>query len=491
MTNETHQSNATSVIQPIDTTTKIGKTTKHPYGAIPEFVKKLFRMLEENAFPSVLRWGTNGTTFVVVDPNEFSKLILPQHFKHSNFASFVRQLNKYDFHKIRHKNDSHLYGKQAWKFQHSHFQYQRKDLLYGIKRKSTNKPTQRSSLIQSVSKRQQKQSSSASNNSMDKMSLDIKVLVQQLTELQESQPTLSNRLRSLAGNHQLMVETLSTIQTTIKAQDDFIRKLLAGPSSLLCGHNKDNVNNITTSSITTTTTTEKESTHGLLESSFDITSKKQQAKLAQMTQWVEKQQQQQHFSSPTNHSGQGPLPVPPIIVPPTLSVLGNPSIPSGLPTNTIINTTAPISNFMCATTDPSLPDFQWSVVPRILLAINENNTTHNSKDHPLTQWLHSFGCIVELVTLNQLVHSMNSGTRYDLLFVNETLLSQNMTLLDLLRQKDPWVPLICLCQVISDQVLSEWVKHGVTDILLANPFNPMTLYPLVDKYCSHMKANSM
>ena len=57
-------------------------------------------MLEDTSWAHVVSWGPHGDCFVVKDMNEFTKTILPRMFKHSNFASFVRQLNKYDFHKV-------------------------------------------------------------------------------------------------------------------------------------------------------------------------------------------------------------------------------------------------------------------------------------------------------------------------------------------------------------------------------------------------------
>ncbi|RUS25042.1 HSF-type DNA-binding-domain-containing protein [Jimgerdemannia flammicorona] len=114
---------------------------------VPDFVKKLFRMLEDKSYNHIVSWGSTGESFVVKEPNEFAKTILPKHFKHSNFASFVRQLNKYDFHKLRNADDGNRpYGEQAWEFVHPKFQCNKRDMLEKIKRKT---PSNRNKLASS------------------------------------------------------------------------------------------------------------------------------------------------------------------------------------------------------------------------------------------------------------------------------------------------------------------------------------------------------
>lgn len=47
----------------------------------------------------MIRWSDDGNSFIVLDEDEFAKTLIPELFKHNNYASFVRQLNMYGFHK--------------------------------------------------------------------------------------------------------------------------------------------------------------------------------------------------------------------------------------------------------------------------------------------------------------------------------------------------------------------------------------------------------
>jgi hypothetical protein len=63
------------------------------------FMEKLRAILDDETISFLIHWTEFGKTFVVEDLEEFSRIILPMHFKHSNFSSFVRQLHGYGFHK--------------------------------------------------------------------------------------------------------------------------------------------------------------------------------------------------------------------------------------------------------------------------------------------------------------------------------------------------------------------------------------------------------
>ena len=66
-----------------------------------KFLLKLYEILSKDEYSKIIHWSQNGSYIIITNIDALSKKILPIYFNHQNYSSFVRQLNMYNFHKIR------------------------------------------------------------------------------------------------------------------------------------------------------------------------------------------------------------------------------------------------------------------------------------------------------------------------------------------------------------------------------------------------------
>ena len=65
------------------------------------FLLKLFDILNDSTYYDIIHWNNEGNGIIIMDTNKFSESVLPNFYIHNKYATFVRQLNIYGFHKSK------------------------------------------------------------------------------------------------------------------------------------------------------------------------------------------------------------------------------------------------------------------------------------------------------------------------------------------------------------------------------------------------------
>lgn len=191
-----------------------GKKKKESQGpkARPAFVMKIWSMVNDPANHDYIRWNDDGLTFQVFHREEFMKSILPKYFKHNNFASFVRQLNMYGWHKVQDISSGSMAkeaknAEEVLQFKNPYFIRGREDLLDNIVRNKYGG-----------------QEESAEPN------INLQVLMTELDQIKMNQLAIIEDMRRIRKDNQtLWTESFATRERHLKQSQtlDKIMKFLA------------------------------------------------------------------------------------------------------------------------------------------------------------------------------------------------------------------------------------------------------------------------
>lgn len=214
-----------------------------------------FSFLDDGKNTELIRWSDRGDSFIVLDEDEFAKTLIPELFKHNNYASFVRQLNMYGFHKRVGLSDNSMKAserknKSPSEYYNPYFKRNHPNLLWLI-----NKP--KSGTNKSKSKRvkgeeghendsdgegadgiEEVYGSSYANNAHVSQAIsaapesgplqrrEMAVVQSQLADIQKQQGAISNAIARLRKDHNQLYQQAVAFQTLHDRHESSINAIL-------------------------------------------------------------------------------------------------------------------------------------------------------------------------------------------------------------------------------------------------------------------------
>ncbi|KAG6769702.1 hypothetical protein POTOM_025363 [Populus tomentosa] len=179
---------------------------------VPPFLSKTYDLVDDRMLDPIISWGSIGESFVVWDPEEFARLVLPRNFKHNNFSSFVRQLNTYGFRKI---------DTDRWEFANESFRRGEKHLLKNIHRRKSTQSQQVGSHTGSLTEAGR----SGLDSEVERLRKERSVMMQEVIELQKQQSGTVHDVQSVN-------QRLQAAEQRQKQMVSFLAKLFQNPAFL-------------------------------------------------------------------------------------------------------------------------------------------------------------------------------------------------------------------------------------------------------------------
>ncbi|KAH1069850.1 Heat stress transcription factor B-3 [Glycine soja] len=182
----------------------------------PPFLLKTYMLVDDPATDDVVSWNSEGTAFVVWQPAEFARDLLPTLFKHSNFSSFVRQLNTYGFRKI---------ATSRWEFFNDRFKKGERELLHEIRRRkawtSKQQPNAPNQATLQDSDEDQRSSSISSSSGYT-------TLVDENKRLKKENGVLNSELTSMKRKCKELLDLVAKYSSHAKEEKEDERPMLFG-----------------------------------------------------------------------------------------------------------------------------------------------------------------------------------------------------------------------------------------------------------------------